>query len=110
MDISKLTFNQIWMALQARLQPPQKIRNWTILKGNWGDVMRVVAVKNDAIEVDTPGAINIQVVPKGDFEAVFQVWKGYIANEVQRRELTSLTRYSKYVISILHWLESEEKE
>ena len=84
-----------------------KIRNWTALKGYLGDTMAVVAVYSSAIEVDTPGAMNIQVVPKNDFEAVFRVWNSYKANKIQRQELTPMMRYSKYVISILHWLESE---
>ncbi len=107
MDLSGMDFEKVWSALRLSLRPPQKIRNWTVLKGYLGDTMSVVAVHSSSIEVNTPGAVNIQVVPKQDFESVHRVWKAYKANRVQRQELTPMTRYSKYVISILHWLESE---
>ena len=107
MDLSGWTFNQVWSALQARIRPPQKVRNWTALNDYLGDMMTVVAVHSGSIEVDAPGAKSIQVVRKQDFEAVFNIWEGYKSNEIERQELTPLTRFSKYVISILHWLESE---
>ena len=42
---------------------------------------------------------------KADFEKVWDVWPGYKLGKIQRQELMKLTRYSKYIISILHWLE-----
>jgi hypothetical protein len=107
MDISTMSFEQVWSTLNAKCLPPQKIRNWTVLKGNLGDIMTVVGLSGNYVEVDTLGAQTIQMVPKKDFEAVFNVWKAYKANRVTRQEICTMTRFSKYVISILHWLESE---
>ncbi len=42
MDLSSLNFNQVWALLQTRLRPPQKVRNWTALRGDLGDMMTVV--------------------------------------------------------------------
>jgi hypothetical protein len=63
---------------------------------------------SSANEVDAPDAANEHVVSKRDFEVVLKFWKAYKDNQVQRQEIREMTRYSKYVISILHWLESEE--
>jgi hypothetical protein len=37
-----------------------------------------------------------------DFEAVYELWLGYLVGKVSRREVCEVTYYSKYVISILH--------
>jgi hypothetical protein len=77
MNISSLTFTQLWAALQANCKLPQKVRNWTVLKGYLGDTMTVVSIGSHAVSVDAPGARTLQVVPINDFEAVFQVWQRY---------------------------------
>lgn len=42
MDLSFLNFNQVWVLLETRLHPPQKVRNWTASRGYLGDTMTVV--------------------------------------------------------------------
>jgi hypothetical protein len=78
------------------------------LKGYLGDAITVVAINSYSVEVESPGATTIQVVPKKDFKAVSHVWEAYKQNQIQRQEIREMTRFSKYIISILHWLEMEE--
>jgi hypothetical protein len=109
-------FEDLWWQIQHRLRSRPapgasagvEIRNWTVLKGYLGDTMRVVAVHAESIEVDSPRARNIIVVPKAHFKAVWEVWPLYTNLQMQRQELTPITFFSKYIISILHWLEAEE--
>lgn len=55
-----------------------------------------------AVVVDTPGATNLQRVPREDFAAVWAHRDDYCAGELPRHRLRDMTRFSKYVISILH--------
>lgn len=78
----------------------------TAFRGYLGDSMAVVGVRENYIEVDAPNATAIQVVPKDDFEKVWEVWADYKRQKVKRYELRDMTRFSKYIISILHWYEN----
>ena len=67
-------FYQTWDLLQQKPRPQTVIRNWTALKGYLGDTMTIVAVNEESIEVDAPKAKNILVIPKKDFETIWEVW------------------------------------
>lgn len=100
-------FDHIWDLLQHGLRSQTVIRNWTAMKGYLGDTMTIVAVNKENIEVDAPKAKNILIVPKADFETIWEVWPQYKNHRVQRQEIRDMTFYSKYIISILRWLETE---
>jgi hypothetical protein len=109
------SFEEFWWHLQHRLRSVQggpgggvEIRNWTVLKGYLGDTMKVVAVRGETIEVVAPNAKNLVVVQKAHFRAVWEIWSLYTDGQVRRAEIDAMTHYSKYIISILHWLEEEE--
>ncbi|MGD0707387.1 MAG: hypothetical protein ABSA51_02925 [Anaerolineaceae bacterium] len=99
-------FETVWAYLQANLEAGTIIRNWTLMHGYLGDTMKVVAVRGNSIEIEAPNAENIQVVPKEDFEKLWDVWSDYKSRTLKRNELRELTRFSKYIISILHWYEN----
>ena len=52
-------------------------------------------------------AKNIQKVPSADFETVYNLWQRYRNGQVTRPEIRDATRFSKYVISILYWLQAQ---
>lgn len=101
-------FEPVWASLIANLKPGTTIKNWTILKGDLGDQMTIVSIRQNYVEVDTPRATNNQVVPKSDFERVWEVWPDYKAQKLRRYEIRDMTRFSKYIISIFHWLEERQ--
>jgi hypothetical protein len=98
-------FEAVWQRLQAQLAPGTTVRNWTALKGTLGDEMTVVQVGWNRIVVSAPNAKMEQSVPKEDFRKVWGMWRDYKAGRVQRQEIMEVTRFSKYIISILHWME-----
>lgn len=100
-------FQDVWKQLQKHLRSGMVIRNWTVLKDYFGEDFKITLVDQDAIQVDAPGANNIQIVPKGDFEAVWEIWTEYLYNDFSRQEMRDMTRFSKYIISILHWYDQE---
>jgi hypothetical protein len=59
------------------------------------------------IEVEVLGAKNLQRIPMGDFEKVYRIWHGYLNGTTKRSTIRERSRYSKYVISILRWVEEE---
>src|SRR5687768_2242010 len=100
-----MSFADSWNTLQTKLSVGAKIPNWTAHKGEIGDAFSIASIEPDAIVVDTPGAKRLQIVPATDFEEVYELWNDYRHRKLERSAFTPLTRYSKYVISILHWLE-----
>ncbi len=100
-------FKNIWNYLQRKLKPGTKIPNWSAYRGYLGDSMTITKVGETSIEIDAPKAKNLQHVSKEDFVKVWSVWKDYKTQKVKRYELRNMTRFSKYVISILKWYEEE---
>jgi hypothetical protein len=100
-----MAFFSAWTAIQSSLSIGTSVANWTADKGLLGDQFTVVGVNPDFIEVDTPKAGNLLRVRRSDFEMVYKNWAGYTAGRIPRRVLRDGTRFSKYVISVLHWLE-----
>lgn len=104
-----MDFEELWQRLQRELRSGTVVSNWTAYQGDLGDSFTVVAVRDDRVAVESPGAKNIQMVPRRHFEAVYEVWRGYLAGRIPRYALRDLTRFSKYIISIIHHLEAAEQ-
>ena len=100
-----MPFANTWAALQASLRAGTVIPNWTQATGRVGEAFTISEVAPEFIEVNAPRASNIQRVSRTDFEAVYGEWPSYISGHTRRPEIRDKTRFSKYVISILHWLE-----
>jgi hypothetical protein len=97
----------IWEYFLTHLQPGTVIRNWTKNHDYLGGDFPVIKVTHEKLFVDPPSAKSIQVVPREDFEVVWAIWDDYINCSVRRKEIRDMTRYSKYIISLLHWYEHE---
>jgi len=99
-----MEFTKIWKTLRESIAPNTTIENWTLDGGFIGDDFVVEEVSRDTVYVITPKAINRQSIPIKDFEAVFHMWGEYLSDSVKRHEIRDKTRYSKYIISIFHFL------
>ncbi len=102
-----MAFEDIWRSIQARLNEGVIIPNWTRDKGYVGEPFKIVRIKEDVVEVEPPGAKNIQKIPRQDFQKVYEIWDDYCRGKIRRSEIGGLTRFSKYIISILHWIENQ---
>lgn len=100
-----MAFADTWAVLRARLREGVTVPNWTAHRGFVGEPFAVEAVTHNIVVVSPPGAMSPQSIRKKDFEAVYEHWEGYLGGSIPRQTFTPLTRYSKYVISILHWLQ-----
>lgn len=105
-----MRFESLWLKLQHELSEGTVIRNWTAYGGYLGDSFTVVAVHQNSIAVDAPGARNVQVVPRADFEIVYQLWRDYLSGEVPRYVIRDRTRFCKYIITIIRHLEQDGLE
>jgi hypothetical protein len=103
-----LTFYEIWKVILRQLKPGELIPNWTVLKGYLGDSMKVVQVYKREIIVQAPNAKRLQHVSRGEFENIWAVWPAYKTGQKQRQEIREMTFHSKYILSILHWLEENK--
>jgi hypothetical protein len=99
------SFEAVWEYLQKNLKVGTEIRNWTADKGFLDDSMTIKSVTNLAIDVETPNAKYVQSVPRENFETVFKVWEEYKAKSIRRHDIRDMTRFSKYILSILKWRE-----
>ena len=106
--MAEISIEPVWQKIISQLKPGMSIRNWTALNGYLGDEMKVVRITNDKIVIDSPKAKYHQHVTKDDFEVVWKNWDDYKSGQVQRQEIRKNTRFSKYVISVLHWLEENK--
>lgn len=97
-----MTFEETWNAIQAGLATGTKIRNWTAANGYLGDTVTISDVSSGRVVVSPPAADSEQSVSKKEFEKVHAVWAGYCSGVVQRHKIRDMTRFSKYIISILH--------
>lgn len=103
-------FEKLWQRLQTHCRPGTSIPNWTAHKGYLGDVMTVVAIDQGHIVFAAPNAKNLQQVPKEDFGEVWKIWPGYKSGLVERQTIRNMTRYSKFILSTLRWVEEKQFE
>jgi hypothetical protein len=96
------SFEALWATIQRQGTPGTVIPNWTRDSEAIGDDFSIVRVTATAVHV-TPPKLE---VTRNDFAKVFELWPGYVAGRVQRSEIRDMTQRSKYIISILHWLET----
>jgi hypothetical protein len=102
-----MPFHIAWNALQTHVVAGTNIPNWTANSRLLGDSFLVAGVARAYIEVDSPGAQSRQRVPVADFQRVYDVWDSYCHGHTPRAALRDATRFSKYIISVLHWLKGQ---
>jgi hypothetical protein len=101
------SFEMTWRLLIDRLNPGMTLPNWTVLKGYLGDDMNIVHVDKDEIVIDPPKAKTLQYIKRDEFERIWEIWPDYKAGKLQRQKIREMTYHSKYIFSILHWLEEK---
>ena len=101
-------FERMWARVQRAITPGDTIRNWSRHSGYRGNDFTIHAITDRFIEIDSPGASNIQHVARAEFARVHEHWDAYNAGVFARSKLTDITRFSTYVISILHHVSDNE--
>ena len=96
------SFEAVWTQIRRTIAPGDTIRNWSRHSGYMDKDFTIQAVTDRFVEIDSPGAANIQHIARADFARVHEHWDAYNARMFARSTLRDLTRYSTYVISILH--------
>ena len=90
-------FNEI----KKNLSEGQTIKNWTILKGYFGEDFDIVQISDNRITVN-PFSASLRTVTAKDFIKIAEIWDDYLTMKIRRKNIMTLTHNSKYVISILH--------
>jgi len=102
-----MPFADMWAALQTQLAQGATIQNWTAYSGEIGEPFTIEEVSSEKITVRPEGAKLSQSVRRKDLEVVYERWEDYVKGAFPREGFNSLTRVSKYAISILHWLQGQ---
>jgi len=97
-----MSFSKFWNDLQANLGVGTNIKNWTAIKGFMVDEFKIANISPKGIKIESPN----QYVTKSDFEVTYNNWEKYCLRKFTRRELSDLTRCSKYTISIIKHLKN----
>ncbi len=74
---------------------------WSKAGRTRGGRFKVLGRRGDYVLVE-PENGDTQNIPLKDFLMVLNLWKDYIRGVVKRHELRDKTRFSSYIISILH--------
>lgn len=98
-------FEEIWRAIQHRLNTGDTIPNWTANNGYLGDTMQIVDMNDDVIVFQAPNAKKNPRVYRAEFEKIWKLWNAYKSGHVRRHEIAEISYFSKYIISIFRWLE-----
>ena len=98
------SFEGFWKRLLEKLRNPTLIKNWTVYSGYIGEDFFARKHSEFVIECILPTG-NTLYIPKRDFEVIYNLWEDYKRFKVKRAELCRLSRFTKYVISIIHRFE-----
>lgn len=102
-----ITFDEFWRRLINVLRNEQTIRNWTINSDYLGrGDFPAIYQGGDYIECRPPNAMNPQIVPRRDFEFMYDNWNDYVNGRIRRPQLRDRSRFTKYTISIIHQYEN----
>ncbi len=102
-----MTLDQIWKELKGRIGKTE-ILTWTPDQGYLGERFIVVAVKDGHVHVAEAGAQKADKIPDADFVAVLGIWGDYADGKIKSAAVDKLTKFPKYVISILRSLEQPQ--
>ncbi|NWG10445.1 hypothetical protein HXY33_01650, partial [Candidatus Bathyarchaeota archaeon] len=111
----KTDFGIFWSELTSWLSHRQHIINWTAKSGEIGENFEAVHAGGNYVIVYPKSALHVQRVPKNDFKIIYEKWDEYAAELIARSYFVkgpiAHTRFSKYIISIIHqYLNSEKSE
>ena len=101
---SEQDFESLLCQLQREISVGDTIRNWSQHTGYLSGVFTICAVESEFVQVEPLNAINRQHIRREEFAKVYEHWGAYKSGRLPRYELRDITRFSTYVISILHHL------
>lgn len=90
-------------AIISNLSYGVEIKNWTKLKEYTGDNFTIIQIKDNHIIVQPLNASERKIY-KSDFNKVASIWHQYLKGEVKRKQIRGLTHNSKYIISIMKYV------
>ena len=99
-DGQRQDFEELWGRIQRDIGAGCTIRNWTKYSGYIGNDFIIRTVGINFVDVDAPA----QHIHKEEFFKVYRHWNAYNEGSFPRYKLVKMTRFSKYIISILHHL------
>ncbi len=99
--------SEAWTELQRRNPVGDTIRTWSAAKGLLNGSFKIESLSSSRIEVSSAGMNDPpRPITRGDFEKVLAVWPDYKAGTLSRSRLILESQNSTYIVSLLHWLES----
>lgn len=103
-----MTLDDIWKELRGRVAKMTEVQTWTAADGYLGDRFIVVGVRDDTVQVAEPGAQRAEKIPDADFVKVLGIWDAYADGRAKPGSIEKLTKFPKYVTSILRALEAPQ--
>ena len=100
------SFESFWNDLLKELATPKKIKNWTAIKGYYGEdfTAQVILGSTGGNILCTTLQGSKSRASMEDFHMVYKHWEGYLSGTIQRQEFLKTSRVTKYTISTIHQL------
>ena len=107
--MTKEEFAGWWTALVAAIEPGvTAIPHWSAAKGELPGSFVITGIDDRSVRIEGPDHDLYQrIIWHTDFRYVLANWKDYIEGRLLRKVITSQTKHSTYVISIIRWLETK---
>jgi hypothetical protein len=96
-----------WLKVSENVWPGYRIQKWSASRGDIEGDFIITRLNDDSLAIDSPSAKNTQIIPKSEFCHVAEYWEEYKLGMLPRNKVSDMTRYSTYIIGILHWLDKE---
>ncbi|RLE86831.1 MAG: hypothetical protein DRJ49_07290 [Thermoprotei archaeon] len=102
MIVVGLNREEFWYKILSCLKPGDRVKYWSVAGRVRGSYFIVKRVALEYITVEAESTRAEQTIPKRDFLAVYEKWEGYLKGHIKRYELRDITRFSSYIIGIIH--------
>ncbi|MGQ4834406.1 MAG: DUF7662 domain-containing protein [Candidatus Asgardarchaeia archaeon] len=97
------SFEKFWLELIREFNNWKNVEYWSVAGRTRNKSFQAKAFGQEYILIK-PEYGSLQTVPKGDFEIVYDIWEQYLRGDVKRYEIRNMTRFSSYIISLIHYM------
>ena len=100
------SFKSFWNDLLKELATPKKIKNWTAIKGYYGEDFTAQATQGSTTKIILCTTLkgSQSRASMEDFHVVYKHWEEYSSRRIQRQKFFKTSFVTKYTISIIHQL------
>jgi hypothetical protein len=102
-----MAFAETWRAIHDHVNAETTVPNWSVAGRVRVSSFTIASIGPDHVVIRPPHPARPQLVPRQDFEKTYELWSEYVMGNIPRGRLRDASRFSTYVISALHFVETK---